>query len=158
MSDVDGYLRVEDLRWDAYNESTTLKNSAEQYRDASGHYPGRILADAIFRTRENLRYCKERGIRLNGPKLGKPNADPAVRREELHQEWLESGERGDIECRFGIAKRCYSLGRITAKLKHTSEIMVCLSVLTLNLQKRLRPLLCAYFEVFLHFQKLQIVQ
>ena len=95
---------------------------------------------------------------MNGPKLGKPNADPAARREELHLEWLESGERGDIERRFGIAKRCYSLGRITAKLQHTSEVMVYLSVLTLNLQKRLRLLLYAFFEVFLHFRKLQFVQ
>ena len=158
MSDTDGYLRVEDLRWDAYNESTTLKDSAEKFRTAYGYYPARILADTIFRTRENLRYCKEHGIHLNGPKLGKPNADPAARRKELHQEWLESGERGDIERRFGIAKRCYSLGRITAKLQHTSEVMVYLSVLTLNLQKRLRLLLRAFFEVFLHFRKLQFVQ
>lgn len=158
MSDVDGYLRIEDLRWDAFNESTTLKESTEKYREAHGHYPNRILADGIFRTRENLRYCKERGIHLNGPKLGKPNADPTVRREELHQEWLESGERGDIERRFGVTKRCYSLGRITAKLQHTSEVTIHLSVLTVNLQKRLRLLLRSIFEALLRFQKLQFVQ
>ena len=75
--------------------------------------------------------------------------DPEIRKQELHQEWLESGERGDIERRFGIGKRCYSLGRVTAKLKHTSEVMIHLSVLTLNLRKRLRLLLrffCAYFR------------
>ena len=153
MSDVNGYLRVEDLRWDAFNESTTLQESAEKYRRAYGYYPSRILADTIFRTRENIRYCKERGIHLNGPKLGKPNSDPVIRRKELHQEWLESGERGDIERRFGIGKRCYSLGCITAKLKHTSEVMIHLAVLTLNLQKRLRYLLFAFYSFFKPFYK-----
>ena len=141
MSDIDGFLRIEHLSWDAFNECLTLQDSVEAYRKAYGHYPARVLADTIYRTRENLRYCKEHGIHLNGPRLGKPPKDPAIRKQELHLEWLESGERGDIERRFGIGKRCYSLGRITAKLKHTSEIMIHMSVLTLNLQKRIRLLL-----------------
>ena len=138
MSDIDGFLRIEVLSWDAFNECHTLQDSVEAYRKAYGHYPERVLADTIYRTRENLRYCKEHGIHLNGPRLGKPSKGPAIRKQELHLEWLESGERGDIERRFGIGKRCYSLGRITAKLKHTSEIMIHMSVLALNLQKRLR--------------------
>ena len=63
-------------------------------------------------------------------------------------EWLESGERGDIKRRFGISKRCYSLGCVTAKLQHTSEVMIYLSVLTLNLQKRLRFLLRLFFDFY----------
>ena len=148
MSDIGGFLRIEILSWDAFNECHTLQDSVEAYRKAYGHYPERVLADTIYRTRDNLRYCKEHGIHLNGPRLGKPPEDPAIRKRELHLEWLESGERGDIERRFGIGKRCYSLGRITAKLKHTSEIMIHMSVLTLNLQKRLRLLLCFIFAYF----------
>ena len=63
-------------------------------------------------------------------------------------EWLESGERGDIERRFRISKRCYSLGGVTAKRQHTSEVMIYLSVLTLNLQKRLRLLLRFFFTFY----------
>ena len=148
MSDIDGFLRIEVLSWDAFNECLTLQDSVEAYRRAYGHYPERVLADTIYRTRDNLRYCKEHGIHLNGPRLGKPPKDPAIRKRELYLEWLESGERGDIERRFGIDKRCYSLGRITAKLKHTSEIMIHMSVLTLNLQKRLRLLLRVFFACF----------
>ena len=55
LSDVDGFLRIEDFRWDAFNESTTLTTSVEAYRKAYGHYPARVLADTIFRTRENVR-------------------------------------------------------------------------------------------------------
>ena len=148
MSDIDGFLRIEMLSWDAFNECHTLQDSVKAYRKAYGHYPKRVLADTIYRTRENLRYCKRHGIHLNGPRLGKPPKDPVIRKQELHLEWLESGERGDIERRFGIGKRCYSLGRITAKLKHTSEIMIHMSVLTLNLQKRLRLLLRFIFAYF----------
>ena len=141
MSDIGGFLRVEDLRWGSFNEGKTLKDSVKAYRKTYGHYPERILADKIFRTSENLKYCREHGIHLNGPRLGRPSKDEKTRKEEEHIEWLESGERGDIERRFGICKRCYSLGRVTAKLKHTSEVVIHLSVLTLNLQKRLRTLL-----------------
>ena len=152
MSDIDGFLRIEFLSWDAFNECHTLQDSVEAYRKAYGHYPERVLADTIYRTRDNLRYCKKHGIHLNGPRLGKPPKDPEIRKQELHLEWLESGERGDIERRFGIGKRCYSLGRITAKLKHTSEIMIHMSVLTLNLQKRLRLLLHFIFAYFRHLR------
>lgn len=146
MSDVEGFLRVEDLRWDAFNETTTLQDSVESYRACYGYYPERVLADKIFRTRDNLNYCRKNGIHLNGPKLGKPHQDPKVRKAEQHQEWLESGERGDIERRFGISKRCYSLGLIMTKLKHTSEVSIHLSVLTLNLQRKLRLLLRTFFR------------
>ena len=141
MSVVNGFLRVEDLRWDAFNESTTLQSSVESFRAAYGHDPKRILADTIFRTRENLRYCKQHHIHLSGPRLGKPPADPALCREQRKQEWLESGERGEIERDFGVGKRRYSLGCIVTKLRHTSEVAVRVVVLTMNLRKRLRLLL-----------------
>lgn len=141
MSVVDGFLRVEDMHWDAFNEGTTLQASAESYRAAYGHYPKRILADTIFRTRENLQFCKAHGIHLNGPKLGKPTSDPVLRREQRKQEWLESGERGEIERDFGVGKRRYSLGCIVTKLQHTSEVAVRVVVLTMNLKKKLRLLL-----------------
>ena len=63
-----------------------------------------------------------------------------------------------IERRFGIDKRCYSLGCITAKLQHTSEVMIYLSVLTLNLQKRLRLLLRLFFNFYWQRRNLRLVQ
>lgn len=144
MSVVNGYLRIEDLRWDAFNESTTLVESAENYRKAYGHYPERILADTIFRTRGNLQFCKEHGIHISGPKLGKRPKDERIYRQQLREEWQESGERGEIERDFGVAKRRYSLGRIVTKLKETSENTIYLSVLSMNLWKKLRLLLRSF--------------
>lgn len=59
---VDGYAQITTLSWDAYNESQDLVKAAEQYKIQYGHYPSRILADQIFRTRANIRYhwwCKQ---------------------------------------------------------------------------------------------------
>lgn len=145
MSVVDGFLRIEDLRWDAFNESTTLQRSVEAYRKAYGHYPARVLADKIFRTRENLRYCKEHGIHMNGPKLGKPSTDPEEAKHHKKLEWLESGERGEIERNFGVGKRRYSLDCIVTKLKGTSEVMIHSIVVFMNLRKKLRLLLRSFF-------------
>ena len=146
MSIVDGFLRIEDLRWDAYNESTTFQESVESYKRSYGHYPKRVLADKIFRTRENMQYCKQRGIHLNGPKLGKPYADPAIQKQQKQLEWQESGERGEIERNFGVGKRRYGLDCIVTKLKETSEVMIHASVLYMNLRKKLRLLLRLFFS------------
>ena len=146
MSVVGGYLRIEDLRWNAFNESTSLIDSVEAYRKAYGHYPARVLADTIFRTRDNLRYCKRHGIHLNGPKLGKPYADPAVAKAQKKLEWLESGERGEIERKFGVGKRRYTLDCIVTKLQETSETMIHSIVLFMNLRKKLRLLLRSFFK------------
>ena len=55
---------------DAYNENTVLKEAAERFRERTGHYPERILADQIYRTRENRKYCKMHGIRYPVQSLG----------------------------------------------------------------------------------------
>ena len=56
--DSDGYTRIEKISFDAYNESACLKEAAEHFKERTGHYPERILADQIYRTRENRSFCK----------------------------------------------------------------------------------------------------
>lgn len=56
--------------WDAYNEAHDLPRHVEAYRRRFGRYPKAVQADAIYQTRETRRYCKERGIRLDGLPLG----------------------------------------------------------------------------------------
>ena len=43
-----------------------------------GTFGIRVLADQIYRTRANRSYCKEHGIRLSGPKLGRPGVNVKV--------------------------------------------------------------------------------
>jgi transposase, IS5 family len=144
-----GYATVERLDWDAYNESKTLKEAVERFRLQTGHYPKRILADKIYRTRENRFYCTEHEICMNGPKLGRPPIDRALYATQCKQERLESGERNAVEGKFGEAKRRYSLGRIMMRLKDTSETAIYLVFLVMNLQKRLTTLLCHFFKRYL---------
>lgn len=38
---ITGYLRIRNLRWDSFNEGTTLQTSVEFYRKSYGHHPAR---------------------------------------------------------------------------------------------------------------------
>lgn len=72
ISVANGYVRMEKLSWDAYNECESLIPITERYKARNGFYPERILADKICRNRKNLNYCKENGISITGPALGRP--------------------------------------------------------------------------------------
>ena len=65
ISVVDGWTRLECCSFDAYNEAGNLREMAERFRAREGHYPSRILADKIYRNRENLSYCKAHGIAMS---------------------------------------------------------------------------------------------
>ena len=149
MAVDNGFLRVEKISWDAFNECTTLQTSVESYRQAHGYYPERVLADTIFRTRENSRYCNGLGIHLNGPKLGRRPTDIKLYKKQLYEEWLESGERGEIERGFGVGKRRYTLDRLMTRLQHTSEVTICTTVLVMNLRKKLSLLLRPFLRPLL---------
>lgn len=141
ISLIDGYARVEKLSWDNYNEGCDLQEHVEAYRQRCGFYPKTVIADKIYRTRENLRYCRERNIRLSGPPLGRPNEENI--REQKRQERLDSRIRNAVEGVFGVGKRRFGLGRIMAKLKETSESVIMLQFLVLqflvmNLESKLR--------------------
>lgn len=138
ISVVDGWTRLERFSFDAYNEAGNLPAMAERFREREGHYPSRILTDKIYRNRENLRFCKERGIRLSGPALGRPKKDE-VRNKA--QDYLDECERVEVERRFSLAKRKCGLGLVTAKLRETAAHVLAMSVLVLNLRKIQRALL-----------------
>lgn len=126
-----GYTRIERLSWEAYNEAADLQTICERYRERNGHYPEAVLADKLFRNRENLRYCAERGIRLSGPKLGRPMKviDPEV----LKQQLADNSARNAIEGKFGQCKRRLGLGRVMARRKDSSETVIAITILTANL-------------------------
>lgn len=66
-----------------------------------GHYPSRILADKIYRNREDIRYCREHGIHLTGPALGRPKKDE---NRGAVQNFIDECERVEVERRFSLAK------------------------------------------------------
>ena len=79
--DERGMARIERMSFDAYNESDVLKQAVENYKARTGHYPERVLVDQIYRTRANLAFCKEHGIRVSGPALdGRKRISKPIRR------------------------------------------------------------------------------
>ena len=71
-SNVNGFVFLDKLSWDSYNESGDLQERIEEYKKDRGCYPESVHVDKIYRTRANRAYCKERGIRMSGPPLGRP--------------------------------------------------------------------------------------
>ena len=158
ISVVDGWTRLECCSFDAYNEAGNLQAMVERFRAREGHYPSRILADKIYRNRENLSYCKERGIRLSGPALGRPRKGEI---RDKAQDYLDECERVEVERRFSLAKRKCGMGLVTAKLQETAAHVIAMSVLVLNLRKiqyALLRLLTYLLAIFLPKEKWAIVQ
>ena len=79
--DEKGYARIETISFHAYNESTHLQEAIIRYYERTGSYPERVLVDQIYRTRANRNFCKDHGIRISGPKLGRPGKPEQAKAE-----------------------------------------------------------------------------
>ncbi len=156
-----GYVFIDRLSWDNFNESGDLKSQAEDFKLATGNYPESIHVDQIYRTKENRVWCKERGIRITGIPLGrKPKV---VDKEKKKQAQLDErfrsriegklrmkSRRGFLGVRFtkhGEAKRRFSLGRVMTKLSETSQTAIAITFLVMNLSTLLRQFF-AFFCVY----------
>ena len=132
ISVVNGFTRLEYHSFEAYNEALKLSDMIERYKERTGCYPERILADKIYRNRENLSYCAERKIRLSGPALGRPKKDEIC---DKKQDYIDESERVEVERKFSLAKRKCGIGLIVTRLKETTCHCLAMSVLLLNLRK-----------------------
>ena len=109
--------RREHLSYDAYNEGAMLQNALEAYKYRNGYYPKRVLLDQIYRTKDNLDFCKKHEIRISGPKLGRPSSNVKTNKKiakEMHQ---DKGDRIEFERYFSVAKRRNVMGLIFQKRK-----------------------------------------
>ena len=124
--------RIEKMSFDAYNESDVLIAAVERYFERTGHYPERILADKIYRNRNNLAYCREHRIRLSGPSLGRPKKNAVTDRKT---EYKDNADRIAVERAFALAKQKYGLGLITSRLDETTRSSIALSVIAMNVDR-----------------------
>ncbi len=142
ISLVDGYARIERLDFEPYNESEDLWGAVNRYRERYGCYPERVLADKIYRNRQTLAFCKEHGIRLSGPALGKPPKNHDLSRQAKKQEYQDNCDRNIVEGIFGTGKTAYGLARIMARLPETACCVIGVALLLLNLTRSLRAAFC----------------
>ena len=153
-----GMGRIEKISFDPYNEGRTLENACERYRERTGHYPERVLVDQIYRNRENRRYCKEHGIRMSGPKLGRPGPQELTR-DERRIENADNVDRIEVERAFSLSKRCYGLGLIRTKTEITTYSTISLSILTTNLFRilaRTGRFIFAFFKYLFQLENFQL--
>ena len=140
ISLVDGFAYLEKLSWDNYNEGMTLIQAVERYRLRHGFYPESVHVDKIYRTRDNIRYCHKHGIRISGPKLGRPpkEPDPAAKKQARQDEL----DRICSEGKIGEGKRRYGLNLIKEKLQETSETTIMVNLIVMNMAYLYR---CLFF-------------
>lgn len=124
--------RIERMSFDAYNESDVLISAVERYKARTGHYPERVLADQIYRYRNNRSFCKEHGIRISGPALGRPKKNGKA---DKKQEYKDNADRIAVERAFALAKHSYGLGLVVTKLDGTTRSSIALSVLAMNVDR-----------------------
>ena len=151
ISLVDGYARIERLDFEAYNESEDFWKALSRYHDRYGRWPERILADKIYRNRQTLSFCKEHGIHLSGPALGKPPKNQELSRQLKKQEYQDACDRNIVEGVFGTGKTAYGLGRISVCLEQTTRCVIGVALLLMNLMKRLRSFFLALFLRFFYW-------
>lgn len=146
---MNGYARIEHLDFEPFNESEDFWRAVARYRERYGCYPERILADKIYRNRQTLAFCREHGIRLSGPALGKPRKAPNLSLQAKKLEYQDNCNRNAVEGVFGMAKTAYGLDRVMARLQKTAVCVVGVVLLLSNLFKSLRITLALFGLMFL---------
>jgi IS5 family transposase len=144
-----GFVRLNNLSWDAYNESSDLIKQVETYKDLHGHYPELVQADNIYPTRENRKYLKERNIRITAPPLGRKPIENKTNYYQRKKRKREAMERNQIEGKFGQGKNGYELNRIRARLRSTSESWISCIFFIMNLIKLEKEFFLAFFKSIL---------
>lgn len=153
ISIVEGFAYLEKLSWDNFNEGMTLIEAVERYRLRHGFYPESVHVDKIYRTRGNILYCTDRGIRISGPKLGRPPKEPD--KEAKKQAYQDALDRNCSEGKFGEGKRRYGLNLIKAKLQETSETVIIMNLIVMNLARLYRGLFVNFSKSIFHsFRKI----
>ncbi|MEM6752085.1 MAG: IS5 family transposase [Cyanobacteria bacterium P01_C01_bin.38] len=168
----DGYVFLDRISWNNFNESTDLKIQIESFKKYTGNIPESVHVDKIYRTQKNRAWCKERGIRISGPPLGRPPVN--ISKEKKKQAASDEKIRSCIEGKFGQGKRRFSLNCVMTKLSHTSKTAIAITFLVMNLStylsRLLRAFLCLFFGnlsflrydinkhyVFLNFRKQKLI-
>ena len=73
---------------------------------------------------------------MSGPRLGRPPKE--VSKEKKEEARSDERVRNAIEGKFGQGKRRFSLGRVMAKLPETSETVIAMNFLLMNLSTLLQ--------------------
>jgi hypothetical protein len=140
---VDGYVFLDHLSWDNFNESNDFIEQVELFKEKTGYYPESVHVDRIYRTRKNRAFCKVKGIRISGVPLGRPpkNISDKIKKQAQEDERV----RNAIEGKFGQGKRRFTLNKIMSKLPSSSATTIAIIFLVMNLSALLKEFLSLFF-------------
>jgi hypothetical protein len=146
-----GYILLSHLSWDNFNEALWLETQIENYKELTGFYPESVHVDKIYRNRNNRKFCKDRGIRMSGPPLGRPpkNITKSMKQQAQRDERI----RNEIEGKFGQGKRRFGLNKIMSKLSETAETEIAIAFLVMNLTTLLKRGYYLLFYIFAQHQR-----
>jgi len=137
ISEVEGFVRLDHIGWDNYDEGGDVELQVERFRELYGCYPELLLADRKYLTRENRRYLKEHGIRIVGKPLGRPPKEK-LSGYRKYKTRKEQNMRNHVEGKFGQGKNGYGLNRIRARRQDTSESWISAILFVMNLTKLMK--------------------
>ena len=145
ISVVNGYAFADHISYDNFNEGVLLADAISKYKKRFGMLPARIIADTIYRNRENRALCKELRIKLSGLPLGRRNAEKY--RQQVKDYLEDCGIRNEIEGKIGTAKTRYGMGRIRARLPGSGKSVIVLSLMAMNLSKLAKAFLRYFWRM-----------
>jgi hypothetical protein len=144
----DGYAFIEKLSWDAFNECNDVQSAAENYKKRYGYYPANIIADAIYHTKENKKWCVDKQIKLIGKALSKTVQSKMTTQErKAHKE--KHNSRNHVEGKFGQGKNGYALNEIKARNSNTSKSWIAAIIFVMNILNFAGSSFLSFFETIL---------
>ena len=141
---TEGFIRADQIDFNAFNEANLLCEQIESYRTLFGYYPGTVLADKIYWTRENRKWLKDRAINIGGVPMGRKAGQTKYEKERDRK---KNNQRSEIEGKFGETKNRYGLDRLYTRLPQTSQAEISLIFLAVNLVKLVREMADGLFLV-----------
>ena len=139
-----GYVLLEKLSWDAYNECNDLQAAANNYKRRHDYYPQWIIADSIYHTKGNKEFCENNHIKLIGKKLSKRALSKMSYKERKEHQKLHNS-RNHVEGKFGQGKNGYGLNEIKAKYANTSASWIAAVYFVMNILVFAGSSFCSFF-------------
>jgi len=141
---IGGFSFVIHLDYDNFSEAKYLEQTVEEYKKMFGFYPKTVIGDRAYPTKDNRNYCKSRGIRLSGPKLGRKSEE--TKETERKQLYQDSCQRNPVEGDYGTTKRKYGLNLMMTKLWNTTLTAISFGFFVKNMERLLRLLVLLIFR------------
>lgn len=137
LSLVDGYMFLDELSFDNFNESMKMKQSLDLYEERFSKNPQELIGDVIYGSRDNRDYLKSKEIKVALKPLGRKAQTQEAQKQ---RQWVKKKQklRNRIEGMIGHGKEHFGLDRIRYTTEDGAEIWVRMGLMMMNLNTALK--------------------